>query len=77
LYWRELGWAVHAFLKYITGDIGSPKERRLYVRARKFVDKEINIHDAKRLLDESIAIDPNSDAVYWLGENYFAAEQYD
>ncbi len=49
----------------------------MYNRAKRIVEKKINSYEAKELLDESIAIDPNSDAVYWLAEYYFTAGQYD
>ena len=68
---------MHAFPGYINGNISTPVERRLYNRAKRIVEKKINSHEAKPLLDESIAIDPNSDGVYWLAEYYFTAGQYD
>ncbi len=68
-YWSELRWAGKALPSYLEGSIGSPLERRLYVKARSLIDgNDWEKARAQELLDQSLAIDPNGEAGYWLAE---------
>jgi tetratricopeptide (TPR) repeat protein len=77
LWWSELRWAARQLPRYLQGRIGSPVERRLYSRARELVRAGQDLDTARALLERSIAIDPNSDAVYWLGEYFLAIGEVD
>lgn len=70
LYWKELQWAGDASSRYLDGRIPSPEERYLYREARELIRDDGDLEEARRLLERSISIDPNSDAVWWLAE-YF------
>jgi tetratricopeptide (TPR) repeat protein len=72
LWWSELHWAAHQLPRYLQGRIGSPVERELYWRAKGLIQSGRDLDTARALLERSIAIDPNSDAVYWLGESFLA-----
>jgi len=68
LWWRELRWAASELPGYFVASIGSPDERQLYLRAKRLIESEGDLGEARRLLERSIAIDPHSDAVYWMGQ---------
>ncbi len=68
-YWSELRWAGAALPSYLEGSIRSPLERRLYVKARSLIDgNDWEQARAQEMLDQSLAIDPNGEAGYWLAE---------
>jgi tetratricopeptide (TPR) repeat protein len=69
LYGSELRWALEAFPGYVDRAIPSPPERRLYSIASSLLD-EGDLEGARGLLEESLAIDPNSNAAYWLADYY-------
>jgi len=73
VWWDELRWSADELPRYLRGSIGSPVERQLYRAARKLILAEGDLERARELLERSIAIDPNSDAVYWLAECQLAA----
>lgn len=77
LWWTELHWAARQLPRYLQGRIGSPVERRLYTRARELVRSGRELDTARALLERSLAIDPHSDAVYWLGEYYWEVGEPD
>ena len=67
--WSELRWAGAALPSYLEGAIPSPLERRLYVEARSLIDgNDWEKTRAQEMLDQSLAIDPNGEAGYWLAE---------
>jgi tetratricopeptide (TPR) repeat protein len=68
----ELRWAAREFPLFLQGRIGSPVERRLYLRAKQLIERGEDLETARSLLLRSIAIDPTSNAVYWMGEYYLA-----
>lgn len=68
-YGSQLRWALESFPGYMKGRIPSPEERDLYGAASYLLD-EGDLEGARVLLEKSIAIDPNSNAVYWLAEYY-------
>jgi len=72
-WWDELRWSAGELPRYLQGSIGSPEERKLYRAARKLILAGGDLERARELLERSIAIDPNSDAVYWLAECRLAA----
>ena len=68
-YWSELRWAGAALPFYLEGSTRSPLERRLYVKARSLIDgNDWEKARAQEMLDQSLAIDPNGEAGYWLAE---------
>jgi tetratricopeptide (TPR) repeat protein len=68
-YWSELRWAGAALPSYLDGTIPSPLERRLYVEARSLIDgNDWEKARAQEMLEQSLAIDPNGEAGYWLAE---------
>ncbi|GJL65882.1 MAG: hypothetical protein NPIRA05_08530 [Nitrospirales bacterium] len=73
--WPELRWAIDALPGYLDGSISSPVERVKYRDAKHMIRTDQPMDDAERLLNESITIDPNSEAVYWLGEYYVKTQQ--
>lgn len=75
-YWKELNWATRSFPKYLAGEIEDPRERILYRAAVYYLEEDRDLDTAKRLLEESIKIDPYSEARYLLGEYYFLKEDY-
>lgn len=75
-YWKELNWATRSFPKYLTGEIEDPRERILYREAVYYLEEDRDLDTAKKLLEESIKIDPYSEARYLLGEYYFLKEDY-
>jgi tetratricopeptide (TPR) repeat protein len=77
LWWAELRWSARELPRYLQGRIGSPVERKLYTRARELVRSGRELDSARVLLERSLAIDPHSDAVYWLGEYYLAVGEPD
>ena len=77
LYRRELRWAWEEFPVYLDGGISSPYETQWYREARKIIRNSGDISEAQALLEKSISIDPNTEAVYWLGEFFYQTQHYD
>jgi len=77
LFGRELRWAFNEFPGYWNGTIGSPVERKLYREAKSIIQGNHNMTNAQELLEQSIAIDPHTDAVFWLGEYFLQTHQED
>ena len=69
-YKSPLHWAMREMPKYFKHKISSPVERKLYVRAKFILRKTKQIDSAKPLLEKSLAIDPNSEALFLMGEYY-------
>jgi tetratricopeptide (TPR) repeat protein len=67
-YGPELRWAADALPDYLQDSIGAPVERALYRAAAERVSDDRDLEEARLRLERSIAIDPYSEAVYWLGE---------
>jgi tetratricopeptide (TPR) repeat protein len=68
VWWSELHWAARELPRFLQGRIGSPVERKLFLRAKKLIQAGRDLDTARALLDRSMDIDPYSDAVYWMGE---------
>jgi len=64
----QLGWAVGALPVYLGGNIPSPVERSLYLAAA-----ELPPDEARPLLERSLAIDPNTEAVHILARKLVEA----
>jgi tetratricopeptide (TPR) repeat protein len=77
LWWSELSWAARELPRYLQGRIGGPAERRLSVQGKRLIQAGGDLDTARGLLQRSIAIDPHSDAVYWLGECLLATGDAD
>ncbi|TFH50983.1 MAG: hypothetical protein E4H01_01085 [Lysobacterales bacterium] len=75
VYWPQLRWAAEHMPEYSRHGIAPLAEWSLYGRARKRLAEPWNLSVARDLLERSIAIDPNSEAVYGLGEYYFRVGQ--
>ncbi|MCP5002504.1 MAG: hypothetical protein GY941_00905 [Planctomycetes bacterium] len=75
-YREELNWAAKSLPKYFCGEIGCPRELMHSDRAERYLGRNENLETVKRLLDESIKIDPYSRARYLIGEYYFLTEDY-
>ncbi|HMR05060.1 MAG TPA: tetratricopeptide repeat protein [Polyangiaceae bacterium] len=71
-YGAELGWAVSALPAYLRGEIPAPIERSMYLSAAELPPK-----DAIPLLEQSIAIDPNTEAVHILAKKLVEAGKPD
>jgi tetratricopeptide (TPR) repeat protein len=72
IYWAPLRWAAAHLPRYVQGDvIPAPEEVRLWGEARRILLRGESIDDAEPLLRRSLAIDPNTEAVYWLGRYHF------
>jgi len=70
-YRSDLRWALKALPSYLDGSIASPVETVFYVRARRMLEeRHVDLAPAERLLRASLAIDPNTEAGYWLAELY-------
>ena len=69
-YHRELYWAWEQIDDYRQGYIDSPLERELYLEGRYLLYQERQPDAATALLEESIRIDPNSEAVFLLAESF-------
>jgi len=67
-YRDALSWAAGELPLYLQGKISSPVERQLYVRARRLIESGEDLSRAREMLERSITIDPNSDAIYWMAE---------
>lgn len=77
LHYREpLRWAVGELPLYLQGKISSPVERQLYVDARRLIEAGTDLPVAREMLERSIAIDPNSDAIYWMAEYHRAQGEH-
>jgi len=77
LYWPQLQWAMNSLPGYLKGSIISPPERTLYRKAKRILQKGHAEAKAYSLLEQSLSIDPNSRASYWLGHYYNKTHQYD
>lgn len=75
IFWPQLRWAMDTFPGYFDGNIQSPVERTSYRQAKKIFLTGQNISDAHTLLEQSLLIDPNSEAVFWLGEYFLRTHQ--
>jgi tetratricopeptide (TPR) repeat protein len=71
-YGPELGWAVRALPAYLRGDIPAPIERSMYLSAATLPPAE-----AVPLLEQSIAIDPHTEAVHILAKKLKEAGKAD
>ena len=71
-YHTELYWAWEQIDDYRQGYIDSPLERELYLEGRQLLYQERQPDAAIVLLEESIRIDPNSEAVFLLAESFRA-----
>lgn len=72
LWWDTLRWSAGELPRLARGEIGAPDERYLYRRARRLIEGGGDLEQARELLERSIAVDPHSNAVYWLAECYRA-----
>jgi tetratricopeptide (TPR) repeat protein len=63
-----LAWAAEALPGYLDDRIDAPVERLLYREAAERIREGRDLVEARLLLERSIAIDPLSEAVYWLAE---------
>ena len=77
LYWRELRWAARELPEYVTGKIKSTPERLLCVGAAGMIQEGTNLVVARAMLEKSLAIDPTSEALYWLAECSYQEKRYD
>ncbi len=77
LYWRELLWAARELPGYLAGNIKSTPERLLCVGAAGMIQEGTNLVVARAMLEKSLAIDPTSEALYWLAECSYLDKRYD
>jgi len=69
-YHDTLRWAMKEIPRYCQNRISSPIERKLYRQAKSILKESDIVDPAKALLDRSLAIDPNTEALFLLGEYY-------
>jgi tetratricopeptide (TPR) repeat protein len=70
LFHRQLGWAAGQVGSYLGGALPYPAEQELALRGRDLLDRD-EPTAARELLERSLAIDPYSEAGYWLGLSFF------
>jgi tetratricopeptide (TPR) repeat protein len=63
-------WAVRQLPLYLKGRIDAPLETRQCHEAAAILSRGGDISGALPLLQRSISVDPNSEALFWLGEYY-------
>jgi tetratricopeptide (TPR) repeat protein len=76
-YWSDLLWAVRALPEYLTGSIQPTKERSLCVGGAGKLTEANDLAAARTMLEKSLAIDPTSEALYWLAECSYQEKRYD
>jgi tetratricopeptide (TPR) repeat protein len=69
-YQDPLRWAMREIPRYSQDKIVSPIERKLYKQAESIIRTSKQIDPARELLERSLAIDPNTEARFLLGEYY-------
>lgn len=69
-YHGPLLWAVRQLPLYLQGRIDAPLETRQCHEAAGILRRGGDISGALPLLQRSVAVDPNSEALFWLGEYY-------
>jgi tetratricopeptide (TPR) repeat protein len=75
LFRDDLRWAAAELPRYLRGSIGRPVERGLCFRASKLIREGRDLERAREMLERSLAIDPHTDAVYWLAEYDLARDE--
>lgn len=68
---NPLWWAIQQLPRYLRGKIDAPLEVRQCIEARAILRKDGDALKALPLLQRAAAVDPNSGALFWLGEYYF------
>lgn len=63
-----LGWAVDALQQYSSGNTTTPQEVRLEGMARNRLQVGGDAAEIRDLLEQTLSIDPNSSAIFMLGE---------
>lgn len=76
-YGRELAWASRALPKYLGGGFPYLRESELLNEAQRVLANEHDLDRGEDLLDRSLAIDPNSVGVFFLGEIHFVRGRLD
>jgi tetratricopeptide (TPR) repeat protein len=76
VYWDTLLWAGREFIGQRLGRISSPRERSMARSAGEMIVLRGPVPEAQALLEESVAVEPASQPVCWLGELHFRARRY-
>ncbi len=77
VYGQELLWAIVELPNYTRHKIRSPRETKMLEQAKAEMGGGGDPQRALVLLEASIEIDPNSEAVFWLGEYYYRSRQFE
>lgn len=59
----ELRWSAGEIGNYLEGGIGSPPEHSAAHRAKRLIERDEALEEARRLLEQSLDIDPRGEAV--------------
>ncbi|MHC9538034.1 MAG: tetratricopeptide repeat protein [Vulcanimicrobiota bacterium] len=68
---NPLWWAIQQLPRYLRGQIDTPLEMRQCNEASAMLRNGVDASKALPLLRRSAAVDPNSEALFWLGECYW------
>jgi tetratricopeptide (TPR) repeat protein len=75
VFYSELSWARRELPNYLKGTVSAPLETQLIIGAANILQREEDFQAALPLLERAVQIDPNSEAVFWLGEYYFRKKE--
>lgn len=63
---QELAWAAAELPRQLSGEISTPRDRLLTLEALELMQDETNLQKAEKLLQQSLAVEPNSEALLYL-----------